>query len=42
MAQFKCKMCGGNIEVLENQTVATCEFCGTEQTITRIDNDKKI
>lgn len=42
MAQFKCKMCGGNITVSDNQTTATCEFCGTEQTITKIDNEKKV
>ena len=29
MAQFKCKMCGGTIELSGNETVGTCEYCGT-------------
>ena len=34
MALFRCKMCGGNLEIT-NETVATCEFCGTQQTLPR-------
>ncbi len=26
-------MCGGTLEINENETTATCEYCGTEQTI---------
>ena len=33
MAIFKCKMCGGDLEILENATVCECEFCGTKQTV---------
>ncbi|MBO5313444.1 MAG: TIR domain-containing protein [Clostridia bacterium] len=33
MAIFKCKMCGGDLDVMENQTVAECEYCGTNQTV---------
>lgn len=32
MAIFKCKMCGGSLEI-GNETVATCEYCGTQQTL---------
>lgn len=35
MAIFKCKMCGGNIEVISNTSVVTCEYCGTQQTISK-------
>ena len=42
MAVFKCKMCGANLEVSENQSVVTCGYCGIYQTLPRLDSDKKI
>ena len=33
MALFKCKMCGGDLEVAEGVTIAECEYCGTKQTV---------
>ncbi len=33
MAIYKCKMCGGELEVKEAQKTAICDYCGTEQTI---------
>ncbi len=42
MAIFKCKMCGGALEIGENQSVATCEYCGTKQTLPKLDNEKKV
>ena len=33
MAIFKCKMCGGDLEVLDGVTVCECEYCGTKQTV---------
>ena len=42
MAVFKCKMCGGNLEVQDNQSVAVCEYCYTRQTLPRLDNEKKL
>ena len=41
MAVFKCKMCGGQLEISEGTTVCTCDYCGTEQTLPRLDSDKK-
>ncbi len=41
MAVFKCKMCGGTLEVSDNQTTATCEYCGTQQTLPKLDDEKK-
>ena len=38
MAILKCKMCGGNLE-LTNATVATCEYCGTQQTLPKLQDD---
>ena len=40
MAIFKCKMCGGTLEVT-GESVATCEYCGTQQTLPRLDDDRK-
>ena len=33
MAIFKCKMCGGDLDVQGGVTVAECEYCGTKQTL---------
>lgn len=41
MAVFKCKMCGATLEVNNNQTVATCEYCATQQTLPKLDDDKR-
>lgn len=37
---FKCKMCGGTLDVKDGQSIAECEFCGTKQTIPLTDNEK--
>ncbi len=41
MALFKCKMCGGALEINNKETVATCEYCGTQQTLPKLDDDKR-
>ena len=41
MSIFKCKMCGGTIEFEQGATVGVCEYCGTKQTLPRLDDDKK-
>lgn len=33
MSIIKCKMCGGDLNIAENVTVAECEYCGTKQTV---------
>ena len=33
MSLFKCKMCGGDLEVAEGIGIAECEYCGTAQTL---------
>ena len=40
MAIFKCKMCGGTLEIQENQTVIECDFCGTTQTLPKLTSDR--
>ena len=41
MAVFKCKMCGGTLEIKNKETVAVCEYCGTKQTLPKLDDDRK-
>lgn len=41
MALFKCKMCGGALEISGNETVGTCEYCGTQQTLPKLDDDRR-
>ena len=40
MALFKCKMCGGTLEI-GSESVAICEYCGTQQTLPRLDDDRR-
>ena len=42
MAIIKCKMCGGDLEIQEGISVAECEYCGTQQTVPNVDNEKKL
>ena len=41
MTIFKCKMCGGTLEVNNHETVGVCEYCGTKQTLPKLDNERK-
>ena len=40
MTIFKCKMCGGSLEI-NNETIATCEYCRTQQTLPRLDTERR-
>ena len=39
MALFKCKMCGGDLEVVDGVTITECEYCGTKQTVPKAMDD---
>ena len=41
MAIFKCKMCGGNLDVLDGKSIGTCDSCGTTMTLPKSDDDKR-
>ena len=41
MAVFKCKMCGGTLEVQPGESVAICDSCGSKQTIPNLSDDRK-
>ena len=38
---FKCKMCGGTLEFKTGDTVATCDSCGTLQTLPKMDDEHR-
>lgn len=40
MSLFKCKMCGGTLEI-KNETVAECEYCGTQQTLPKLNDERR-
>ena len=42
METLKCKMCGGDLELTPDVTVAECPYCGTKQTVPNADNEKKM
>ncbi len=41
MSIFKCKMCGGTLEINEAQSTAVCEYCGTVQTLPKLGNEQR-
>lgn len=41
MSVFKCKMCGGALKISDGQSVVTCEYCGTQQTLPHLNSDRK-
>lgn len=40
MAILKCKMCGGALAPAPDSTIAECEYCGSLQTLPRLDDDR--
>ena len=42
MSVYKCKMCGGDLSVEEGKTVTECEYCGTHQTVSSADDEKRM
>ena len=42
MAILKCKMCGGDLNLVEGASTAQCEYCGSVQTIPKVDDEKKL
>ena len=41
MAIFKCKMCGGVLDIKEGQSVIVCDYCSTAQTLPRLDTERR-
>lgn len=42
MAIIKCKMCGGDLEISDDKSIAECEYCGTRQTVPTVNSEKKM
>ncbi len=41
MAVIRCKICGGDLNVVDGTTVAVCEYCGTRQTLPKINDEQR-
>ncbi len=41
MIVYKCKMCGGSLEFNEGDTTGVCAYCGTKQTLPKIDDERR-
>ena len=41
MAILKCKMCGGDIELSQDKTFGTCEYCGSTMTFPKVSDDQR-
>lgn len=39
MSVFKCKMCGGNLGPENGSGIAVCEYCGTQQTLSKSEDE---
>ena len=39
MAIIKCKMCGGDLVIEQGNSVAECEYCGTQQTLPKVNDE---
>ena len=42
MIVYKCKMCGGDLQISEGASIAECEYCGSVQTVPKVDDEKKL
>ncbi len=40
MTVFRCKMCGGKLDITEDMTLCECGYCGSIQTVPKFGNDK--
>jgi tetratricopeptide (TPR) repeat protein len=40
MIEFKCKICGGNLELEQVAKIATCSSCGSTHSLPNLENDK--
>lgn len=39
MAVFKCKMCGGSLDIEGAKGIITCDYCGTHQTLPKTEDE---
>ena len=41
MTTLKCKMCGGDLEIIEGLSVAKCQYCGTKQNLPKLNDEAR-
>ena len=41
MAVLKCKMCGGDVELVGDKTYGICDYCGCTMTFPKVDDDQR-
>ena len=41
MTIFKCKMCGGDMEISADKTFGTCEYCGSTMTLPKVSDEQR-
>ena len=41
MAIIKCKMCGGDMELSQDKTIGTCEYCGSTMTVPKVSSEQR-
>ena len=41
MAIIKCKMCGGDVQLAEDKTFGTCEYCGCTMTFPKVSDEQR-
>lgn len=42
MIIFKCKICGGDLEITSDMTVGTCQYCASVMTLPKDTDEKKV
>jgi len=42
MTVLKCKMCGGELNIVPDSSICECEYCGSKQTIPTTDDEKRL
>lgn len=42
MSVLICKMCGGDLDITEGMTTAKCPYCGTNQTLPKLNNEQRL
>lgn len=40
MVELKCRICGGNLQITDKRSYATCESCGSTMTLPNMNDDK--
>jgi tetratricopeptide (TPR) repeat protein len=38
---FKCKMCGGSLDISPEMTIGTCRYCGSVMTLPKLSSEKR-